>query len=87
MGTCTGGANSGLKALLQLKTHVLVSQQVIHWRPAANVESYMQECGRAGHCGLPSCALLCVMKSNLRKKKNLSSNNRLLLECSANNFS
>ena len=32
------------------------------------------------------CSLLCVMKSNLRKKKNLSSNDRLLLECSAKNF-
>ncbi|WP_330163668.1 helicase-related protein, partial [Streptococcus pneumoniae] len=32
--------------------------QVIHWRPPADLESYMQECGRAGRNGQPSCAVL-----------------------------
>ena len=36
--------------------------QVIHWRPSADVESYMQECGRAGRNGQASSA---VNKSDL----------------------
>ena len=32
--------------------------QVIHWGPAANLEFYLQECGRAGRNGEVSNALL-----------------------------
>ena len=40
--------------------------QVIHWRPAADLESYMQKCGRAGRNGQPSSAILYWKKSDLR---------------------
>ncbi|KAL5500654.1 hypothetical protein EMCRGX_G012248 [Ephydatia muelleri] len=39
--------------------------QVIHWRPSADVESYMQECGRAGRNGQASSAVIYVNKSDL----------------------
>ena len=39
--------------------------QVIHWRPSANMESYMQECGRAGRNGQASSAVIYVNKSDL----------------------
>ena len=32
--------------------------QVIHWGPSLDIESYVQECGRAGRNGLPSNAVL-----------------------------
>ena len=33
---------------------------IIHWGPASNVETYMQECGQAGRSGNASSALLYV---------------------------
>ena len=33
-------------------------RQVIHWGPSSDIESYVQECGRAGRNGLPSNAVL-----------------------------
>ena len=42
--------------------------QVIHWRPSADMESYMQECGRAGRNGQSSSAIIYVNKSDLRNK-------------------
>ena len=41
--------------------------QVIHWRPS-DVESYMQECGRAGRNGQASSAIIYVNKSDLSSK-------------------
>lgn len=38
--------------------------QVIHWGPASNLESYMQECGRAGRNGQLSSALLYLRKKS-----------------------
>lgn len=35
-------------------------KQVIHWGPSSDMESYMQECGRAGRDGQLSKALLIV---------------------------
>ena len=41
-------------------------RQVIHWGPSSDIESYVQECGRAGRNGLPSNALLFWKKSDFR---------------------
>ena len=46
--------------------------QIIHWGPALDVESYMQECGRAGRNGQQSSAVLYMQSSDLKKKKNIS---------------
>ena len=43
--------------------------QIIHWGPALDVESYMQECGRAGRNGQQSSAVLYMKSSDLKKKK------------------
>ena len=40
--------------------------QVINWGPSSDIESYVQECGRAGRNGLPSNALLFWKKSDFR---------------------
>ncbi|KAL5489364.1 hypothetical protein EMCRGX_G018451 [Ephydatia muelleri] len=42
-------------------------KEVIHWGPAPDLESYMQECGRAGRNGQFSDALLYVKCSDLKK--------------------
>lgn len=42
--------------------------QVIHWRPSADVESYVQECGRAGQNGQASSAVIYVSKSDLSNR-------------------
>ena len=41
-------------------------KQVIHWRPSADLESYIQETGRAGCNGHMSSALLYLRKSDIR---------------------
>ena len=41
---------------------------VNHWRPSADVESYMQECDRAGQKGQASSAVIYVNKSELSNK-------------------
>ena len=33
-------------------------RKVIHWGPSADIESYLQETGRAGRAGLPAVAIL-----------------------------
>lgn len=43
-------------------------QQVIHWGPSADIESYVQECGRAGRNGLPSNAVLYWKKADFRRQ-------------------
>lgn len=45
-------------------------RQVIHWGPSQDVESYIQETGRAGRDGKDSCALLFVNKVDLSAKGN-----------------
>ena len=41
-------------------------KQVIHWGPSSDIESYMQECGRAGRNGQPSNALLMIRRSDFK---------------------
>ena len=41
-------------------------KQVIHWGPSADLESYMQETGRAGRNGQMSSALLYLRKADVR---------------------
>ena len=43
--------------------------QIIHWGPASDVESYMQEFGRAGRNGQQSSAVLC---EEFRSEKKIS---------------
>ena len=40
--------------------------QIIHWGPASDVDSYMQECGRAGRNGEPVTALLYWKKKDFK---------------------
>ena len=42
---------------------------IIHWGPASDVESYMQEFGRAGRNGQQSSAVLCEEFRSEKKKK------------------
>ena len=44
-------------------------RQVIHWGPSSDIESYVQECGRAGRNGLPSNAVYCVGKRPILDSK------------------
>lgn len=44
-------------------------RQIIHWGVPEDVETYVQETGRAGRDGLLSCALLFYGKSDLTKKR------------------
>lgn len=39
--------------------------QIIHWGPASNVETFMQECGQAGRSGNASNALLFFRRRDL----------------------
>ena len=43
-------------------------QQVVHWRPSPDVESYLQEVGRAGRNGEPSNALIFAPRQLARCK-------------------
>ena len=43
-------------------------RQIIHWGPSADIESYIQETGRAGRNGKRACALLFVDKSDLNAR-------------------
>ena len=45
--------------------------QIIHWGPASDLESYMQEFGRAGRNGQQSSAVSCE-EFHLKKKKKIS---------------
>ena len=44
-------------------------RQVIHWGAAADVESYVQESGRAGRDGDVACAIIFCKGSNLDKRR------------------
>ena len=44
-------------------------RQVIHWGVPEDVETYVQETGRAGRDGLPSCALIMYGKGDIGKKR------------------
>ena len=39
--------------------------QIVHWGPSADLESYIQETGRAGRNGNKACALLLVDKGDM----------------------
>lgn len=41
--------------------------QVIHWGPASDIETYIQECGRAGHNGETSRAVLYQTRSGMKR--------------------
>lgn len=43
--------------------------QVIHWGVPEDIETYVQETGRAGRDGLPSCALMFHGKGDLGKEQ------------------
>ena len=51
--------------------------QIIHWGPASDVESYMQECGRAGRNDQQSSAVLCE-EFRSEKKKHLEGHGGIL---------
>ena len=56
-------------------------RQVIHWRPSSDIESYVQECGRAGRNGLPSNAVLFWKTADFRFRwKYLMLSSRLMRE-------
>ena len=44
--------------------------QVIHWRPSADVESYIQECGRAGRRGQASSAVVIYVNESDLSNRN-----------------
>ncbi len=41
-------------------------RRIIHWGPPGDIESYLQETGRAGRDGLPSIATLYIGPHDLR---------------------
>jgi len=47
-------------------------RKVIHWGPSSDVESYIQETGRAGCDRLPATAVLYFTNTDLRQIKDLS---------------
>lgn len=44
-------------------------EHVVHITPPSNIESYMQETGRAGRTGVPSKATLYYNNSDIAKNK------------------
>ena len=44
-------------------------RQVIHWGVPEDIETYVQETGRAGRDSLPSCALIFHGKGDLSKRR------------------
>ena len=44
-------------------------RQVIHWGVPEDIKTYVQETGRAGRDGLPSCALIMYRKSDISKTR------------------
>ena len=47
-------------------------RRVIHWDPSSDVESYIQETGRAGCDRLPATAMLYFTNTDLGQLKDLS---------------
>lgn len=47
-------------------------RRVIHWGPSSDIESYIQETGRAGRDGLPATATLYFTKTDLGHKKDVA---------------
>jgi len=41
-------------------------RKVIHWGPPSDIESYLQETGRAGRDNLPSAAVLYISPNDLK---------------------